>query len=56
MQIGHKLLYHLGATSIKIPYIAFLKLNEILKWFLVSENVCPKFEMEQNKKEFIIVK
>ena len=56
MQNGQKMLYHWGATSIEIPSIVFLKPNEILKWFLNSKNVCPYLELEQNKKEFIVVK
>ena len=50
------MLYHWGEKSIEIPSIAILKENEILKWFLDFKNVCPYLEIEQKKKEFIIVK
>ena len=56
MQKKQKMLYHLGATSIEISSIAFLKPNEILKWFLVLKIVCTYLAIERNKKEFIIVK
>ena len=55
MRRGQKMLCHYGATSIEIPSIAFMKQNEILKWFLDLGNVCPYLEKEQNKKEFFIM-
>ena len=50
------MLYHRGATSIGIPSIAFMKRNKILKWFLDTEIVCCYLDLEQIKKEFIVVK
>ena len=47
MERGQKMLYYWGATSIGIPSIACLKRNEILKWFLDLENVCPYLAIEQ---------
>ena len=56
MQREHKILYRWRATSIEIPSIAFLKPNQIIKWFLDSKNVFPYLEIEQNKKELIVMK
>ena len=56
MHQGTKMQYHEGATLIEIPPITFLKPNEISKQITDLENICPYFEIVQNKKEFIVVK
>ena len=45
IQMGQKMWYHGGETSIQIPWIAFYKPNKILKWVLVSGNVYPYLEI-----------